>query len=734
LIKDWCLDTDPELTPEQQEVVFDLARSAAPLNTVLGGPGCMKTCTVSKLVALLNLHDAKVLVLAKTSNAVDNFMTAYEKQRHLLSKLVANSRQQDVHSRPATEAATFDNIVKILQKESCVRFAPATAEDILVESSGLAAASETDKINDYMSNIEGAMESLALGMNGSPNSSTLETKVQEHQEEQDILMDRWQALKTTLERSKARSHQKLAFPANHAMDSHIEHLKKGAKWSDESRTHATRAYKSALARLEILKVLADEQSRQILATIGLDFLEILVDDQDRVVAMANARAWLLEVQKSVLGEATIVGTTYLNSQHPALSNFEPDVIIHEEANQTTIAEGLSSFKFTSAKAHIALGDSQHMIPTPISNRVSEARDMDSFSWLQLLLNSRIKPIRLIQQYRMDPTISRFPNQEFYAGQLEDARLTREDTPHKQICRRVVRSIFADRQKTDSQPQWTSQYFVVSNVHGISIWEEHGTSVYNTAEALCIVEVILGLLKEGISGSKITALCYYKAQARAIRSLLNQGLVSTADRTMDDDAPQILSVDACQGHENDVVLVASSVSLHNGAGFKQPSDTPRRGDDQQKLHLSSFARNVDRLIVATTRAKNLCVVFGHWPSIIRASRVSEDGRLGALNNMVADAVLRKVHLVDRTMPGDLELLQFFEEDPVNRVRYIEDSQHGASFRGIQMVERKRRGLTLLDDPAHFFGIGLPPDLEWVFNRNTDNSAEDAEPLEVGQNSG
>ena len=181
----------------------------------------------------------------------------------------------------------------------------------------------------------------------------------------------------------------------------------------------------------------------------------------------------------------------------------------------------------------------------------------------------ISPFLLNTQYRMHPSISSFPNSQFYNGLLEDGVDVEErETPPGILW-----------------PDWNSPLSFLP-VDGDEVLSPDGASKENPAEASWVVKILMDFVEKGnLHISDIGIVTPYSGQVRAIRDMIPENLQSVEVRT----------VDGYQGREKEVIIFSSVRSNKEGnVGFLSDSR---------------------RLNVALTRSRRGLIVVGN-PDTLR----------------------------------------------------------------------------------------------------------------------
>jgi regulator of nonsense transcripts 1 len=181
----------------------------------------------------------------------------------------------------------------------------------------------------------------------------------------------------------------------------------------------------------------------------------------------------------------------------------------------------------------------------------------------------ITPLLLNIQYRMHPSISEFPNSQFYGGMLEDgvSKSEREAPPGM------------------LWPDWDAPLSFLP-VDGDELLSPDGASKENAAEAAWVVKILMGFVDDGgLELTDIGIVTPYAGQVRAIRDMLPESMQGVEVRT----------VDGYQGREKDVIIFSCVRSNSDGnVGFLS---------DRRRLN------------VALTRSKRGLVVIGN-PDTLR----------------------------------------------------------------------------------------------------------------------
>lgn len=297
------------------------------------------------------------------------------------------------------------------------------------------------------------------------------------------------------------------------------------------------------------------------------------------------------IELDVLAEADVVCSTLGGAGHNLLCDlpFDFETVVIDEAAQAVEMDTLIPLRYGCQRC-ILVGDPNQLPPTVISQEAEKLQYSRSL-FVRLFDNPANHSNLLSIQYRMHPTISKFPSVEFYGGKLIDGpgmtRLTA-----KPYHRDTLLAPF--------------RFF---NCKGGKEVSGKGMSLINREEANMAAAIYERLRKEAVcSGNlsvdgKVGVISMYKEQIfelrRAFEKIYGQGIDSVVDFN---------TVDGFQGQEKDTIIL--SCVRTDGIGF-----------------LNDFRR----VNVAITRAKSNLFIIGNagnleragkdtiWPRLIEMSR-------------------------------------------------------------------------------------------------------------------
>ncbi len=244
---------------------------------------------------------------------------------------------------------------------------------------------------------------------------------------------------------------------------------------------------------------------------------------------------------------------------------------------------------------LMVGDPKQLPATIISQRASKL-GLDRSLLDRLMHDFNSNHIMLDVQYRMKPSISMFPNYQFYENKLRDGENVKCSSYMGEF------SVFVDK----------------SHLWLDVIGEEQrhfSGSYYNIDEARTVVEIVQRI--QCASCKKITGQCWFSPQKVRIITFYQGQVVYIQNMLRKLGLGQVLvaTVDSSQGCEADIVIVSfvRSNRRNSGAGFL---------DDDR------------RICVALTRAKYQLICVGN------TSHLSFCGA-STLKAMIKDANMRNI---------------------------------------------------------------------------------------------
>lgn len=298
-----------------------------------------------------------------------------------------------------------------------------------------------------------------------------------------------------------------------------------------------------------------------------------------------------ELKLSLLQGADVVGltTTGCAMNQNLLRSLRPSVLVVEEAAEVLESQLLACMT-DSLRQIILIGDHFQLQPKVDTFQYEKVNKLNLSLFERLA--QRVPPIRLTEQRRMHPEISRLIR-PFYAPQplIDHVSLLTRPFPSASAAALV-----------DRVPGLAQRVFFWRHDHPEE--EAPGSrSKVNTREIRMVQQVVAHLASQGVLQKSMTVITPYLGQCRMLRGVLR--LRSLAD-------VRVSTVDLYQGDENDVVIL-SLVRTEK---------------------LTDFIRTRNRLIVSCSRARFAMVMVGndkllrqcsHWQEVL--DQLQTDGHIG-----------------------------------------------------------------------------------------------------------
>ena len=301
-------------------------------------------------------------------------------------------------------------------------------------------------------------------------------------------------------------------------------------------------------------------------------LKARLEQKDCIAMGSDIKELTRKVERKLILDADVICCTCSVAADMRFEEVYFPVAIIDEASQATIPLSLIPIMKGSSKV-VIVGDHKQLGPIVLS---PDARALGfELSLFQRLVNQGLGFNTLLTQYRMHPSISAFPNKQFYNGELSDG-ITESHRKSK---------IY------DSTFKWpnTEHPIVFIDMKSDEKSGPSGSSFQNELEANKVVRSAVQLAKtsvlepDSIEKPLIGILTFYEAQRACLVNQLKE-ISATGLKNIEID-----NVDAFQGREKDFIVL-SCVRSNNRGNI-------------------GFVDDAKRLNVALTRAKYGLVIFG-----------------------------------------------------------------------------------------------------------------------------
>ena len=266
----------------------------------------------------------------------------------------------------------------------------------------------------------------------------------------------------------------------------------------------------------------------------------------------------------IRNKSVVAVTPYLAASRDLLDRGPYDLIIIDESAQLTEPFSLMAISGGSKRVCL-LADPLQLRPNVSSQRAAKARL--NVSLFERLLNLGLPSAYLNIQYRAIPRLISFINTYWYEDKLQHGV---KNSDRLLECPRI----------------WSREgkRVIYEDTQGEEEHEEGYRSFFNEKEVDKILNWTCQLLNNNFKVSDILILTPYVAQVESIKERLANHLIVGA---------RVLSIDACQGLEAEVVLL--SLVRSRGLGF---------------------VNNTHRCNVALTRARNALCITGRQENMIK----------------------------------------------------------------------------------------------------------------------
>ncbi|KAI0087655.1 P-loop containing nucleoside triphosphate hydrolase protein [Irpex rosettiformis] len=307
--------------------------------------------------------------------------------------------------------------------------------------------------------------------------------------------------------------------------------------------------------------------------------------------------------------ADVICTTCLSAASRTLNVIDCPLVLIDEASMST--EPATLVPLMKGSKHVALIGDHKQLPPVITSPEAQAKGL-SISLFERLSEENIVPsIMLDVQYRMHPTISRFPSHEFYDKAVRDGTVDARGVVSPTLAPPLSSFIPELEFDEDMEDNGRSKPSVVFLDHvGNESIKDRSRVNLNEANIVCSLVEDLLLRNPTMEGSDIGIIAPYVAQVSLLTRLFTTDAkflsrfqsVLGHKRAADLSKLDIGTVDGFEGREKDVIIF--STVRNNTSG-----------------HIG-FLADKRRLNVGLTRAKRGLFIVGSIRTL-RQGRVSGD---------------------------------------------------------------------------------------------------------------
>ncbi|PVF95111.1 P-loop containing nucleoside triphosphate hydrolase protein [Serendipita vermifera] len=308
------------------------------------------------------------------------------------------------------------------------------------------------------------------------------------------------------------------------------------------------------------------------------------------------------MSRDIFHAADVICTTSLTagSMNFLYSGMQFPIVFMDEASMSTEPASLVPLMY--GCQHLALIGDHCQLPPVIISPSAQKGGLACSLFERLRSEDSALSAVLDTQYRMHPTISSFPNQEFYGGFLKDG-LSSSMYEDSQLLSRYL-----SRRRSKLTGLNPSSLFIHHERHQT---REH-SSYANYGDAQVVLNIVEDLLlsNPNLRGEDIGVISPYAAQNRLLQATLKkesnwerfekQGYSNIIGRAKN---IEVKTVDGFQGREKEVIIFSTVRNNSNGD--------------------LGFLADRRRMNVALTRAKSALFVVGNLLTLARQKHYSDD---------------------------------------------------------------------------------------------------------------
>ncbi|KAG5534411.1 hypothetical protein RHGRI_022511 [Rhododendron griersonianum] len=257
-----------------------------------------------------------------------------------------------------------------------------------------------------------------------------------------------------------------------------------------------------------------------------------------------------------------------------------ELLVIDDAAQLKECESTIPLQLSGLRHAILVGDEQQL-PANVHYKICQPTEFERSLFERLVILGHKKHL-LNVQYRMHPSISLFPNREFYESRILDGPNVKEQAYERRLLQGSMYGTYSFINVSQGKEEYVKQ------------------SMKNMVEVAVVSEIVASLSRECVAAKqklRVGCLSPYQAQVHALRKKLGEtyNTDSYPDFTV-----YVKSVDKFKGSEEDLIII--STVRCNGQGSV------------------GFLSNRQRTNVALTRARHCLWIVGNGATLITSGSV------------------------------------------------------------------------------------------------------------------
>lgn len=275
------------------------------------------------------------------------------------------------------------------------------------------------------------------------------------------------------------------------------------------------------------------------------------------------------IVENIIEESDVVLSTNSSVYLEYLRDVEFDVVIVDEASQATIPSVL--IPLSRAPRFILAGDHRQLPPTILN---PDAKELEKTLFSILISKYPSKSHMLEYQYRMNPKLMEFPNNEFYNGKIKSAAGLEKLSP-KDLIKKEIKDENLSKELQEMLIRDPLTFIDTCDLDNKFERRFKGSpSLYNPLEADICILIQNFFIKSGVSTDDIGIITPYDDQVDYLSKVAKV---------------EVNTVDGYQGREKEIIIISMVRSNKKG-----------------KI---GFLEDLRRLNVSLTRAKRKLVIIG-----------------------------------------------------------------------------------------------------------------------------